>query len=182
MADVLGAKALADVGVDDVVRRAGLPRAVFFQHFDDVGACFLATYEACADLLRTQCVTAVVEGSGRPYDERIALGVRAYLDTLASEPGLARALVRDVLAAGPEALARRAEVNERFASMIRALAVEHADELPEGYAVHPDMARALVEAIEELTALAVAEGRAQDLPRLTDTAARMIHAALVAGD
>jgi AcrR family transcriptional regulator len=184
MADALSVKPLTEVTDDDVVRRAGLPRAAFFQHFEGgVQECFLATYEACGDLLRTRCVAAVLDGAGRPYDERIALGVRAYLETLASEPGLARAFLRDVLDAGPQALERRREVNERFAAMIRALAEEHADELPEGYAVHPEMARELVEALEELTALSVARGRAaEDLPRLTETATRMIHAALVAGD
>ena len=39
--------------------------------------------------------------------------------------------------------------------MIQALAEQHADELPAGYAVHPDMARELVEALEELTLLSI---------------------------
>ena len=182
MAEALNARPYAEVTGEDVVARARLPRARFFAHFADTEACFLATYEACARLLRAG-TTAAVEGSpGRPYEERIALGVRAYLDTLAAEPGLARAFLRDVTAAGPEALRRRHAVNERFAAMIVALAEQHADELPEGYAVHPDMARELVEALEALALISVADGRPQDLPRLTDTATRMIHAALVVGD
>ncbi|WCB94666.1 hypothetical protein DSM104299_03404 [Baekduia alba] len=182
MAEALTTRPLAAVTADDVIRRAGLPRAVFFQHFADVEDCFLATYEASAALLRAQTTAAVLGGVGRPYEERIALGVRAYLETLAAEPGLARAFLRDVTAAGPEALRRRRAVNERFAAMIHVLAEQHADELPDGYAVHPDMARELVEALEELVLLSIADDRAQDLPRLTDTATRMIHAALVVGE
>lgn len=181
MAQALRAQPLTDVTPQDVATAAGLPRAVFFQHFPDVAACYLATYEASAALLRAETTTAVLEGAGKPYDERIALGVRAYLETLASEPGLARAFLRDVQAAGPEALRRRRRVNEGFAAMIQALAEQHADELPDGYAVHPEMARELVEALEELTLLSIDGDRIADLPRLTDTATRMIHAALVAG-
>ena len=182
MAEALTARPLPAVTVEDVAARAGLPRAVFFQHFADVQDCFLATYEACAELLRAQTTAAVLGGAGLPYEERIALGVRAYLETLASDPGLARAFLRDVGAAGPEALRRRRAVNEEFAAMIRVLAEQHADELPDGYAVHPEMARELVEALEELVLLSIDGDRAQDLPRLTDTATRMIHAALVVGD
>jgi hypothetical protein len=54
--------------------------------------------------------------------------------------------------------------------------------MPPGYAIHPEMAHALVETLEEMALTAVAEDRAADLPRLADTATRMIHAALVAGD
>lgn len=182
MAEALSEQPYARVTVDDVAAHAGLPRRTFFAHFADTEACFLATYEACADLLLAESTAAVLASAGRPYTERIAAGVRAYLETLAAEPGLARAFLRDVEDAGPEALRRRRVVNDRFAAMIRALAEQHRDELPEGYAVHPEMAREVVEALEELVIAALADNRPQDLPRLTDTATRMIHAALVVGD
>ena len=117
MAQALRDRPLTAVTPADVASRAGVPRDRFFQHFPDVAACYLATYEASAALLRAETTTAVVEGTGRPYDERIALGVRAYLETLASEPGLARAFLRDVQDAGPEALRRRRAVNEGFAAI-----------------------------------------------------------------
>jgi AcrR family transcriptional regulator len=182
MAAALNARPYPEVTVDDVAARAGLPRARFLAHFDDTEACFLATYEACAQLLRAEATAAVLATEGQPYEERIAAGVRAYLETLAAEPGLACAFLRDVRTAGPEALARREAVNDGFAALIVVLAEEHADELPPGYAVHPDMARELVEAIEELTLVTVAHTGPEDLPRLTDTATRLIHAALVVGD
>lgn len=181
MAEALVVRPFPEVTVDDVARRAGVPRTTFFQHFPDTEACFLATYEACADLLRAQTIAAVLAGADRAYEERIALGVRAYLETLAAEPGLARAFLRDVASAGPEALRRRRAVNDGFAAMMVALAEQHADEMPDGYAVHPTMARELVEALEELVLLSIDDNRPGDLPRLADTATRMIHAALVVG-
>jgi AcrR family transcriptional regulator len=182
MADALNARPYPEVTVSDVVARAGLPPDRFHVHFDDTEACFLATYEACAELLRDQATAAVQASTGEPYEERIAAGVRAYLETLGAEPGLARAFLRDVMAAGPAALARREAVNDGFAALIVALAEEHADELPEGYAVHPAVARELVEAIEELTLVTLEHTGPASLPRLTDTATRLIHTALVLGD
>ena len=182
MADALTAMAYVEVTVEAVAERAGLRRATFHQHFDDVEDCYLATYAACGDLLRAQTTAAVLDSAGRPYEERIAAGVSAYLQTLAEEPGLSRAFLRDVHHAGPEALRRRRAVLQQFAQMMVTLAEQHADELPPGYAVHPHMAIELVEAMEELVLLNLAEDRAQDLPRLTDTVTRLIHAALVAGD
>jgi AcrR family transcriptional regulator len=182
MADALTSCSYPELTVEEVARRAGLPRARFHQHFDDLEACFLATYSACGDLLRAQTTAAVLDSAGQPYEERIAAGVRAYLQTLADEPGLGRAFLRDVQLAGPEALRRRRAINRQFATMMVTLAEQHADELPPGYAVHPDMAIELVEAQEELILVNLAADRAQDLPRLADTVTRLIHAALVVGD
>lgn len=182
MADALTARAYAELTVEAVAERAGLRRTTFFQHFDDLEDCYLATYSACGDLLRAQTAAAVIDSAGRPYEERIEAGVGSYLDTLAQEPGLARAFLRDVRAAGPEALRRRRAINQQFAQMMVTLAEQHAAELPPGYAVHPHMAIELVEALEELVLLNLAQDRAHDLPRLSDTVTRLIHAALVAGD
>jgi AcrR family transcriptional regulator len=182
MAEALTTKPYRLVTVDDICTHAWVPRATFFQHFADPEACFLATYEACAILVRAETTEAVLAGAGRPYTERIAIGMRAYLDTLAAEPGLARAFLRDVTDAGPEALRRRRAVHDGFVAMLRALAEQHRDELPAGYALHPEVAGELVEALEALILISVAEGRAEDLPRLADTATRMVHAALVVGD
>jgi AcrR family transcriptional regulator len=182
MAEALNERPYREVTVAEVAARADLPRATFRTHFADTEACFLATYEACAELLRSETTAAVVDSAGRPYEERIAAGVRAYLETLAAEPGLARAFLRDVTTAGPEALRRRRTVNDDFAAMIVVLTEQHADELPAGFAVHPDMARELVDVLEQLFVETVAADRPQDLPRLTDPATRMIHAAMVVGD
>jgi AcrR family transcriptional regulator len=182
LADALTTHALAAVTIEAVCERAGLRRATFFQHFDDLEDCYLATYSTCGDLLRAQTAGAVIDSAGRPYEERIEAGVHSYLAALAEDPGLARAFLRDVRDAGPEALRRRRAINRQFAQMMVTLAEQHADELPPGYAVHPDMAIELVEALEELVLLKLSEDRARELPRLTGTVTRLIHAALVVGD
>ena len=182
LADALTTRPYAEVTVEDVADRAGLPRARFHQHFDDLEDCYLATYAACGDLLRAQVTAAVLAHAGRSYEERITAGVQAYLRTLADEPALARAFLCDVRRAGPEALRRRRAIHAQFAAMMVTLAEQHADEMPAGYAVHPTMADELVEALEELVIGHLAEDRADDLPRLDATITRLIHAALVVGD
>lgn len=182
MAAALTALPYPQVTVEDVTHYAELPRARFYQHFEDLEDCFLATYSACGDLLRAHTAAAVLTNAHLPYEERIAAGARAYLQTLADEPGLARAFLRDVHLAGPEALRRRRAIHAQFATMMVTLAEHHADELPPGYAVHPTMASELVEAFEELVLVNLADDRPEDLPRLTETVTRLIHTALVVGD
>jgi AcrR family transcriptional regulator len=179
MAEALTARPLPAVTVEDVATRAGVSRAVFFQHFADVQDCFLATYEACSDLLRAQTTAAVVGGAGLPYDERIALGVRAYLETLASEPGLARAFLRDVTAAGPEALRRRRAVLRRFAASLRSQVDAAVAAGAPGRPISPVTALALAGAIHELVLEALEAGRGAELPALEDEIADLVAAAVL---
>lgn len=181
MADALTQLSYPRVTVEEVTRRAGLPRSRFHQHFDDLEDCFLATYSASGDLLRAQTTAAVLDRADRSYEERIAAGVGAYLQAMADNPGLACAFLRDVHLAGPEALRRRRAIHRQFASMMVTLAEQHADEMPPGYAVHPDVAIEVVEALQDMVLVNLSDDRPQDLPRLAETLTRLIHAALVAG-
>jgi hypothetical protein len=57
-------------------------------------------------------------------------GARAFLDTLAAHPGLARTFLLEAPAAGPAALERRAAVHERYAGLMNA-ALRARPDLPE---------------------------------------------------
>jgi AcrR family transcriptional regulator len=70
LAEVLTVKRYADITVADVVACAQVSRRTFYGHFPDKDACFLANYEACADLMMEQTARAIVDGADRPYDER----------------------------------------------------------------------------------------------------------------
>ncbi|MEA2171484.1 MAG: hypothetical protein QOF76_4784 [Solirubrobacteraceae bacterium] len=111
LADAMLEKGYADTTVADVLRLAGVSRETFYQQFDSKAACFSAAFEAAATI-----VLARIESA--PEDLDAALG--AYLDTLAAEPAFARLFLLEVYAAGPVALARRAEVLERFTDVVMA--------------------------------------------------------------
>lgn len=163
MAAVVEEKGYPTATVADVVERAGVSRKTFYEHFADKLDCFLATYDLAAELLVATMAEAADSGSG--WRERVVLSVRAYLGSL-SEQHFARASFLEVPAAGDEALARRAEVHERFVALLRRIHSEARRSDPSIPARKPVMFRAAVGAVNELVTEAVRTGDAASLPRL----------------
>src|SRR5215207_1992348 len=117
-------RAVADKGyaaatIDDLVRGAGVSKKTFYEHFADKLDCFLAAYEAASDEL-FEHVRAAQDGAD-DWAERTGAGIHAYLRWLAAEPALARVFLIEIAAAGPEALARRERLRDRYAERMREL-------------------------------------------------------------
>ena len=167
IAQAVAQKGYAATTVGDVVSGAGVSRKTFYEHFDDKEECFLAAWEAGVEILFAAIATS--QAGARGPVERMRNGLRAYLDTLASEPAFARSFLIEVVAAGPRAEARRAEVHEAFASMLQKMherARAEVDTLPD---VPPELFRAAVGAINELVSAYVREGRTAAMAELEDT-------------
>lgn len=115
MAAAVAQRGYAQTSVADVLARAGVSRRSFYEHFENKLACFLAAFDAGADLL-----LGAIDAADDP-DPFVAAGARvdAYLACLETNPEFARSYLIEVLAAGPEALERRAVVHDRFAAQIR---------------------------------------------------------------
>jgi AcrR family transcriptional regulator len=154
-------RAVADKGyaaatIDDIVRGAGVSKKTFYEHFQDKLGCFLAAYEAASDELYEH-VRAAQDGlpspgaDGNAWLERTRAGIRAYLRWLAAEPALARVFLIEVAAAGPEALARRERLRDRYAQRMRELQVEASS--PE------EIFHAVVAAADDLVVRRLREGR-----------------------
>ncbi len=177
VAEAAATKGYAATTVADIVGRAQVSRRTFYEHFADKDACFLAAYDRCADML-IGLIGQTVETSDAPWHERVELGVSAYLHAMAGEPALTRVFLVDILAAGPQAIARRRAAHRRFAELLLELVERHRDELPAGVSLDPAMANAIIGGVNELVLLAVEDDRAGELPRLADTAARLVRAVL----
>ena len=117
-------KGYAAATIDDIVRGAAVSKKTFYEHFDDKLSCFLAAYEAASDELYEHvraAQDAVASTRGNHWLERTQAGIRAYLRWLAAEPALARVFLIEIAAAGPEALARRERLRDRYAERMREL-------------------------------------------------------------
>jgi AcrR family transcriptional regulator len=177
MVEAAAEKGYAATTIADVVARARVSRRTFYEHFEDKDDCFLAAYDASADLLM-DLVSEAVDAKVASWSKRIEAGVRTYLHTLASEPALTRLFLVEILAAGPEALARRRGVHHRFAELVRGLVEAHREEMPAGWTIDMFTANALIGAINELVLLSVEEGAASDSWATVDTSMRLMRAAL----
>jgi len=117
MTEAVAEKGYADTTVADVIARAGTSRETFYQQFANKQDCFLEAADEGAKLLIEKVGTSVEVSDGTPL-ERFDRLLLTYLQTLDEEPALARTLLIDVFAAGPDAMRRRVAVQRRFAALL----------------------------------------------------------------
>jgi AcrR family transcriptional regulator len=167
IAVAVAAKGYAATTVGDIVSGAGVSRKTFYEHFTDKQDCFLAAWDTGVQVL----FDAILSSRDRETDpiERMRAGLRAYLQTLAAEPAFARSFFIEVVAAGPRAEARRAQVHARFADLFATLHEQARREMPHLPNMPPAIPRAAVGAINELVSDYVRSGRTERLPELEDT-------------
>lgn len=174
VASAVAAKGYAATTVGDVVKGAGVSRKTFYEHFAGKEECFLEAWDTGVRII-FDAIARSQRGATGPV-ERMRLGLRAYLRTLASEPDFARSFLIEVVAAGRRAEARRAQVHERFAELLATqheLARREQPDLPD---VPHAIARAAVGAVNELVSDHVRRGHTAELPDLEDT---ILHLELV---
>jgi AcrR family transcriptional regulator len=165
ISEAVADKGYAATTVADVVGRAGVSRKTFYEHFGDKEECFIAAWDTGVALLIDAVSRATLEAEG-DWRDRLHAGVRAYLDTLVSVPAFARTFLIEVLAAGPRALDRRAQVHVRFAGLLRTLHERQREVAPELPELPDEVFAATVGAVEELVAERVRQGRIEELPEL----------------
>jgi AcrR family transcriptional regulator len=105
------------VRVADVVQRAGVSSAAFYELFENERECLFAAYERVIDALVAHVTRAFKRGGSWPVKIRRALG--ALLDAYAAEPEVARMATVEVPAAAPGAQRRYRGALERFIPLFR---------------------------------------------------------------
>jgi len=119
------------VTVADIVRRAGVARNTFYDHFSSKEDCFLAAseYAVAEALRRVQEAAAGIED----WPAQVNAGLAAFLGYVAEQPALARTCIVEALAAGPAAAERHELSIQAFVPFFRAgrELSPTGDELPE---------------------------------------------------
>jgi AcrR family transcriptional regulator/DNA-binding MarR family transcriptional regulator len=116
MVDLTRERGAERVTVAHVVARAGVSRRTFYEIFSDREACLLAALDESIDRIATVVVPAYQHERG--WLTRIRAGLTAMLMFFDEQPGMAALCVVDALAAGPEALERRARVLETLVGVV----------------------------------------------------------------
>jgi AcrR family transcriptional regulator len=169
MARAVAAKGYAKLTVSDVVALAGVSRRTFYEHFADKEECFLESYAAGAQAIIAEVAGAVRRANPTDWHERVRIGMEAYTELLAANPDLARALLVDVLGAGPRAVELRRRVFHSFVDLYRPAPSSDrpADvamrQVPEPFLM------ALVGGISELVQEHIVDRGAESLDELTPT-------------
>ncbi len=162
-------RAVADKGyggatIDEIVRRAGVSKMTFYEHFRDKEDCFIAAYEAASEELLERVRAAQTGPDG--WLDRTRAGIRAYLSWLAGDPALARAFLIEVAAAGPRAAECRERLRDRWAELIHELQDEARLEIPSLPRLPAEIFQALVAAVDDLVVRRIRATGAHELPEL----------------
>jgi AcrR family transcriptional regulator len=161
--DVIAEKGYAKTTVADLTKEAGISRTTFYEMYPDKEACFLAAYDAAADVLARRVATAF-EAEGE-WPARTRAGLEALLGSLAAEPAVARLALVDFGAAGPSAQRRYRAALQRMTPLFD----EGRDFAPEGRRLPPNTSRMAIGAVVGLIADEIEAGRTEKLPdRLPD--------------
>lgn len=116
MAAAMAEKGYVGTPVAAIIKRAGVSRETFYEQFSSKQECFVAALEEGIARLQSRLL-AEMPGSGTPLDRFSAL-LGTYLETLASEPQMARLFMVEVYAAGPDVARRRVELQRQFVDAI----------------------------------------------------------------
>jgi AcrR family transcriptional regulator len=155
MANAAAEKGYPHATVADVIAAAGVSRATFYEHFADKEDCFVAAFDAGVEIMLAAMEDTLAGAEGTPV-ERLDDVLAAYLGLLAAEPAFARVFLVEVYAAGPRAIERRAELQQRFVDSIAGVL-----ETDERFACE-----ALVAAISSLVTSRIGSGRPEELAAL----------------
>ena len=116
MLEAVGAEGYDATSVRTVLARTGLYRQAFYDNFADKDACYLAALEM--GIGRLEAVMRMAAASEESWRGKLRAALGALLDQLDEEPDFGRGVIVEVHAAGPEALAIRAEALKKAADFI----------------------------------------------------------------
>jgi AcrR family transcriptional regulator len=116
VAEAVAEQGYATTTVADIIARARLSRRTFYEHFADKEECFLAAYDTVVEQLLAAVGHAYEQGETWP--RKVHDGLETFLGYLASEPAFARMCIVEVIAAGPEARARRDAATRVFVDFL----------------------------------------------------------------
>jgi AcrR family transcriptional regulator len=128
MLEAVGTQGYEQTTVRDAIARVGLYRQAFYDNFHDKEDCYLEAIDAGSAWVELAMRRAVAEEASWRGQLRGAL--RGLLGFLDEEPEIGRALLVEVHAAGPRAVAKRTEAMERAARAIDLAREESEDDAP----------------------------------------------------
>lgn len=117
---VVAEQGYAKTTVADIIAKAGVSRATFYELFSSFDDCFQAAYRANADLVAAMMANELelVRDDKRDPLDRLDRVLSVYLGLLRDFPALARVFLVEVYAAGPALIEQRRTSLERFVDIV----------------------------------------------------------------
>jgi AcrR family transcriptional regulator len=114
---VFADKGYHKAAVDDIVRASGTSKGAVYHHFATKEAIFVALVDDFSARLQAAVTTAIAAHEGAL--PKVENALRAVLETFGENRPLARLVLVEAMSPGPTYEAKRAEIHDRFASLIQ---------------------------------------------------------------
>lgn len=116
MAEIVAKRGYQGTTIEHIVKRAGVSRATFYEHFENREDCLLAGFAEAEEELQRRLAEATKTGE---WPERIRAAVTVFVDYCTSKPALARTCLVESVTAGPIAMERYEDALTKFAPIFR---------------------------------------------------------------
>ncbi len=117
MAEAVARNGYRAVTVSELVALAGVSKATFYKHFTDKRDCFLATFDAIADISAAR-VSAAYRAAA-DFDDKLHAGFTSFAELVIAEPAAAALVLVDSAALGTAAIDARERAAASFERMFR---------------------------------------------------------------
>ncbi len=117
MIEAVGAKGYAAIAVSDVIKRAGVSRKAFYEHFTNKEECFLAAYDAIA--ANAQRAISETFRHAEDLPDSIDAALEELFDLAIERPDALRLLTVEIAAAGPAGIGRREQLAAGYEDLLR---------------------------------------------------------------
>jgi AcrR family transcriptional regulator len=114
MTEIVAKRGYQGTTIEHIVKRAGVSRATFYEHFENREDCLLAGFADAERELQRRVAEAA---KAKEWPDRVRAALTAFLDFCASEPALARTCLVEAVTAGPVAMERYERALTSFAPL-----------------------------------------------------------------
>lgn len=177
-ASVFAERGYAEGSAEAISRAAGMSKATFYEHFANKEECILVLFDEAATEVMRAMASAGETGPFATFEERVAAGARAFLQTLSEYPESAQTLLVEIIGAGPRAAARRDAILQAFADAMERDFAHAAPEYGAGTFASTDDAFAIIGACVELVSRQLRTGQPEDMLDLLPVIVRLTLGAL----
>lgn len=176
LAEALGDQAFADITIADIVARARVSKRTFYEQFASKEACLLGLGERLCD--QTLALIAANYQFDEDWVTQLRKVTHAYLSSLESQTAVMRAAYIEMMTIGPEGLALRRRMGERFGQFLIMQVEAFRAVEPSKRPLTPALATAVIGGINELILQAIERGEAHQLSSLTPTVTEFVQAVI----
>jgi AcrR family transcriptional regulator len=114
MAEIVAKRGYQGTTIEHIVKRAGVSRATFYEHFENREDCLLAGFADAEKELQRRVAEAAEAGE---WPDKVRGALTAFVDYCASDPALARTCLVEAVTAGPVAMERYGRALTSFAPL-----------------------------------------------------------------